>query len=179
MILTSLRPPLVSYPYEVNSFITRPHPPSLSMDQTELFRAMVKAVRLRMKAQRRESGSLSDSFLLTKSTRKTTLFATQARDVVSLLCFIMYILNKLLPFFFVYNLGCDWGACGRGGLGAAWFGAAFMFLIFYTLFNCINILMEALLALARPYGQTRTEELSSWKFFNRGKTYLAPSILTF
>ena len=97
MTLTSLHPPLVSYPYEVNSFITRPHPPSLSMDQTELFRAMVKAVRLRMKAQRRESGSLSDSFLLTKSTRKTTLFATQARDVVSLLCFIVYMYK--LPLF--------------------------------------------------------------------------------
>ena len=38
--------------------------------------------------------------------------------------------------------------------------------------------MEALLALVRPYGQTRTEELSSWKFFDRGKTYLVPSFLT-
>ena len=62
------------------------------------------------------------------------------------------------------------------GLGAAWFGAAFTFLIFYNFFN---ILTEALLALARSYGQTRTEELSSWKLFNRGKTYLVPSILTF
>ena len=25
----------------------------------------------------------------------------------------------------VYDLGCDWGAWGRGGLGAAWFGSRF------------------------------------------------------
>ena len=39
--------------------------------------------------------------------------------------------------------------------------------------------MEALLALARSYDQTTAEELSSWKLFNRGKTNLVPSILTF
>ena len=61
-----------------------------------------------------------------------------------------------------------------GGLEAAWFGAAFTFLIF----NFFNSLMEALLALVRSYGQTRTEELSSWKLFDSGKTYLVPSILT-
>ena len=33
--------------------------------------------------------------------------------------------------------------------------------------------MEALLALARPYGQTRTEELSSWRFLTEGKPSLA------
>ena len=38
--------------------------------------------------------------------------------------------------------------------------------------------MEALLALARSYGKARTKELSSWKLFNREKTYLVPSILT-
>ena len=51
------------------------------------------------------------------------------------------------------------GGGGGGGLGAAWFGTAFTFLIFYKLFNYFNILMEALLDLARPYGQTRTVEL--------------------
>ena len=64
------------------------------------------------------------------------------------------------------------------GLGAAWFGAAFTFLIFYKLFNYFNILMEALLALARPYGQTRTVGTFLLEVFNRGKTYLVPSILT-
>ena len=58
---------------------------------------------------------------------------------------------------------------GGGGLKASWFGTTFTFLIF---------LMEVLLALVRSYGQTRTEELSSWKHFDRGKTYLVPSILT-
>ena len=44
--------------------------------------------------------------------------------------------------FFVYDLGCDWGAWGWGGGGggggglvAAWFGATFTFLIFYKLSN--------------------------------------------
>ena len=50
--------------------------------------------------------------------------------------------------------------------------------LFQWFCKLFNILMEALLALARPYGQTRTEKLSSWKLFNRGKTYLVPSILT-
>ena len=66
------------------------------------------------------------------------------------------------------------GGLGPGGLEAAWFGTAFTFLSF----NFFNSLMEALLALVRSYGQTRTEELSSWKLFDRGKTYLVPSILT-
>ena len=79
------------------------------------------------------------------------------------------------------STGMIWGVTGGlgpGGLEAAWFGTTFTFVIFYKLFNFFNILMEALLALARSYGQTRTEELSSWKLFNRGKTYLVPSILT-
>ena len=63
---------------------------------------------------------------------------------------------------------------GPGGLGAAWFGAAFTFLIFYKLFNYFNILMEALLALVRPYGQTRTEELSSWRFLTEGRPIWSP-----
>ena len=93
-----------------------------------------------------------------------------------------YLLNKLLLSFSLFMTwdvtgGLGPGGGGAWGLGAAWFGAAFTFLIFYK-FNFCNILMEALLALARPYGQTRTEELSSWKLFNRGKTYLVPSILT-
>jgi len=54
------------------------------MDQTELFRATVKAIRLRIKAQRRESGSLTDSSsFLSKSTRKPSPFAVDAKDVVS------------------------------------------------------------------------------------------------
>ena len=48
------------------------------------------------------------------------------------------------------------------------------FLIFYKLFNFLNILMEALLALARPYGQTRTEELSSWRFLTEGRPIWSP-----
>ena len=58
------------------------------------------------------------------------------------------------------------GGGGGWGLGAAWFGAAFTF---YKLFNYFNILMEALLALARPYGQTRTKELSTWRFLTEGR----------
>ena len=61
------------------------------------------------------------------------------------------------------------GGPGAGGAGGC--------LVWEPLLR-FNILMEALLALVRPYGQTRTEELSSWEFFNRGKTYLVPSILT-
>ena len=76
--------------------------------------------------------------------------------------------------FFVYDLGCDWGSGAGGGGGAAWFGAAFTFFIFYNLFNFFNILMEALLALARPYGQTRTEELSSWKLLTEGRPIWSP-----
>lgn len=54
------------------------------MDQTELFRATVKAIRLRIKAQQRESGSLTDSSsFLFKSSRKSTPFATNAKEVVS------------------------------------------------------------------------------------------------
>ena len=89
-------------------------------------------------------------------------------------CFLTVLL--IFPFSTLFSLFMIWdvtgGGLGPGALGAAWFGAAFTFLIFYKLFNS---LMEALLTLARPYGQTKTEELSSWKLFNIGKTYLIPS----
>ena len=72
-------------------------------------------------------------------------------------CFVtvllsFYFLHKPLSFFLIWEV--------TGGLGAAWFGTAFTFLIFYKLFN---FLMEALLALLRSYGQTRTKERFSGK----------------
>ena len=66
--------------------------------------------------------------------------------------------TSYLSLFIIWDVTGGPGA-GGGGLGAAWFGGAFTFLIFYKLFN---ILMEALLTLARPYGQTKTEERPIW-----------------
>ena len=65
------------------------------MDQTELFRATVKAIRLRIKAQQRESGSLTDSSsFLFKSSRKSTPFAVNAKEVVSVcVCVCILTLN--------------------------------------------------------------------------------------
>ena len=84
----------------------------------------------------------------------------------------------IFPFSIFLCLFIIWDVTGGpgagGGVGAAWFGAAFTFLIFYKLFNYFNILMEALLALARPYGQTRTEELSSWRFLTEGRPIWSP-----
>ena len=65
------------------------------MNQTHLFIATVKTVRLRLKAQRRESGSLNDSTILTKSSHKQTEFAQEAKNVVS----VMYSLINFNPRF--------------------------------------------------------------------------------
>ena len=54
------------------------------MDQTQLFHATVRTIRLRLKAQHREAGSLSESSLFTKSYKPThTDFSVKAKDVVS------------------------------------------------------------------------------------------------
>lgn len=54
------------------------------MDRTPLFQAAVKAVRLRLRAQRKDkNGSLNDSSILTKSIRKVTPFSSNAREIAS------------------------------------------------------------------------------------------------
>lgn len=54
------------------------------MDQTELFRAVVKAVRLQLKAQREATGSGTPVHLTSfKATKKLTQFTTAANDVVN------------------------------------------------------------------------------------------------
>ena len=56
----------------------------VGMDQTELFRAVVKAVRLQLKAQREAAGSGTPIHLhLTKHTKKLTQFTASANDVVN------------------------------------------------------------------------------------------------
>ena len=59
------------------------------MDQTQLFVATVRTVRLRLKAQLRDSGSVNGSSILSKSTHKPTQFSQEASDVVSKGQFIM------------------------------------------------------------------------------------------
>ena len=58
------------------------------MDQTELFRAVVKAVRLQLKAQREATGSAPGTPVHThptKHTKKPTVFTASANDVVKIL----------------------------------------------------------------------------------------------
>ena len=57
------------------------------MDQTELFRAVVKAVRLQLKAQREATGSVTSVHLSSfKTTKKLTQFTAAANDVVNYYC---------------------------------------------------------------------------------------------
>ena len=53
-----------------------------AMDQTELFKATVRTIRLRMRKEGVSSSSLSSS-ILPKSSRKDTAFTKQAKEVVS------------------------------------------------------------------------------------------------
>lgn len=66
------------------------------MDQTGLFVAVVKTVKLRIKAQRRESGATDSAALLLakSSSRRLTPFAAEAKDVVS---YVLLHLSRVCP----------------------------------------------------------------------------------
>ena len=57
------------------------------MEQTQLFQATVRTIRLRMKSQRREesvgASSVSDNSSILKKSRRKTDFVREATDVVS------------------------------------------------------------------------------------------------
>ena len=60
------------------------------MEQTQLFQATVRTIRLRMKTQRREenggtTSSIPDTTSILKKQRRKTEFAREATDVVRLL----------------------------------------------------------------------------------------------
>ena len=118
-----------------------------------------------------ELASLFNPPVLVLKTRHSVLFIFPD-GVFYLFIFPFSKQTSYLSLFIIWDVTGGPGA--GGGWGAAWFGAAFTFLIFYKLFNYFNIWMEALLALARPYGQTRTEELSSWRFLTEGRPIWSP-----
>ncbi len=53
------------------------------MDRTELFKAVVKTVRLRLRAQRKDNGSLNEMLFQKQANKEPTEFGKLAKNTVS------------------------------------------------------------------------------------------------